>query len=122
MFYACDALTSLDLTSFNTKKVTNMAKMFYGCDALTSLDLSGFDTRSVQYIGLMFYNCKSLVSLDLSGFDMRRVRYTGDDISNSAYMFSGCYNLKEIIMRGCDKKTIEIISKVKPREAVIITD
>ena len=37
-------------------------------------------------------------------------------------MFTGCMNLKEIIMRGCDKKTIEMISKVKPRGAVIITD
>ena len=38
------------------------------------------------------------------------------------YMFDQCDNLKEIIMRGCDKKTIEMISKVKPRGAVIITD
>ncbi len=122
MFYACDALTSLDLTSFDTKRVANMAEMFYGCDALTSLDLSGFDTRSVQYVGEMFKDCNSLVSLNLSGFDLRRVRYTGDLISDMSRMFSGCNNLKEIIMRGCDKKTIEMISSVKPSGAVIITD
>lgn len=38
------------------------------------------------------------------------------------YMFDQCDNLKEIIMRGCDKKTIDKISEVKPKGAVIITD
>lgn len=37
-------------------------------------------------------------------------------------MFYGCTNLKEIIMRGCDKKTIDMISRIKPEGAVIITD
>ena len=37
-------------------------------------------------------------------------------------MFDGCTNLKEIIMRGCDKTTIEEINKMKPVGAVIITD
>ena len=125
MFYGCNALASLDLTSFDTRRVTNMGQMFSYCESLISLDLSGFDTTSAMYMGSMFRGCKSLTSLDLSGFDMRRVRGSTSvpaEDYNLSWMFYGCDNLKEIIMRGCDKKTIEMISSVKPSGAVIITD
>ena len=126
MFYGCVSLASLDLTSFDTRRVTNMGQMFSYCESLISLDLSGFDTTSAMYMGSMFKGCKSLTSLDLSGFDMRRVG--GGSVSvpvedwDLSRMFDGCDNLKEIIMRGCDKKTIDMISNVKPKGAVIITD
>jgi len=63
----------------------------------------------------MFADCKSLTSLDLSNFSI-------NENCNVSSMFEGCTNLKEIIMRGCDKTTIEMIIKVKPEGAVIITD
>ena len=126
MFYGCRSLASLDLTSFDARRVTNMGQMFSYCESLISLDLSGFDTTSAMYMGSMFRGCKSLTSLDLSGFDMRRVGggsvSVPDEDWNLSWMFDGCDNLKEIIMRGCDKKTIDMISKVKPKGAVIITD
>ena len=115
MFEGCRALTSLDLSSFDTKNIVEMARMFKNCGALTSLDLSGFDTKNVRDMSSMFAGCSALTSLDLSSFDMRNVTKMG-------YMFDRCTNLKEIIMRGCDKTTIEMISKVKPEGAVIITD
>ena len=43
MFVMCQNLTSLDLSHFNTEKVTNMNNMFAVCNRLTSLDLSHFD-------------------------------------------------------------------------------
>ena len=126
MFYGCESLASLDLTSFDTRRVTNMGQMFSYCKSLISLDLSGFDTTSAMYMGSMFKGCKSLTSLDLSGFDMRRVGggsvSVPDEDRYLSWMFDGCDNLKEIIMRGCDKKTIDMISNVKPKGAVIITD
>ena len=126
MFYGCESLASLDLTSFDTRRVTNMGQMFSYCESLISLDLSGFDTTSAMYMGSMFKGCKSLTSLDLSGFDMRRVGggavSVPDEDWDLSWMFDGCDNLKEIIMRGCDKKTIDMISNVKPKGAVIITD
>lgn len=36
--------TGLDLTTFDTKSVTDMSEMFYNCPNLTTLDLSAFDT------------------------------------------------------------------------------
>ena len=126
MFYDCESLASLDLTSFDTRRVTNMGQMFSYCESLISLDLSGFDTTSAMYMGSMFRGCKSLTSLDLSGFDMRRVgrgsvSVPAEDL-NLSWMFYDCDNLKEIIMRGCDERTIDMINRVKPKGAVIITD
>ena len=141
MFGDSESLTNLDLSSFDTKSVTDMAFMFQYCKSLTSLDLSSFDTRNVTTMRSMFSGCESLTSLDLSSFDTKNVTnmdrmflfcnsMTRLNLSNFSingncqmdYMFDQCDNLKEIIMRGCDKKTIEMISKVKPRGAVIITD
>ena len=142
LFEGCKSLTSLDLSSFDTRNVTDMSRMFSGCESLTSLDLSSFDTRNVTNMDRMFCSCKSLTSLDLSSFDTKNVTnmdgmfifcnsMTRLNLSNFSIngnfqmdymMFTGCMNLKEIIMRGCDKKTIEMISKVKPRGAVIITN
>mgnify|MGYP002681617878 FL=1 len=62
----------------------------------------------------MFQDCGSLVTLDLSGFNM-------ENVVDTRYMFDGCDNLKKILMRGCNKKTIEMINAVKPEEAVIVT-
>ena len=141
MFSGCSALASLDLSSFDTKNVTDMSLMFQNCQSLTSLDLSSFDTKNVTDMNYMFSSCSSLVSLDLSGFDTKNVTgmycmfydcnsLTSLNLSNFSIsenclvsgMFHNCTNLKEIIMRGCDKTTIEMISKEKPEGAVIITD
>ena len=42
--------------------------MFYNCTSLTSLDLSGFDTSKVTYIQSMFYNCINLEYINLNNF------------------------------------------------------
>lgn len=39
-----DSITGLDLSTFDTRNVTDMAQMFYGLDNITSLDLSNFNT------------------------------------------------------------------------------
>ena len=39
MFYNCNNLTSLDLSNFDTSKVTNMNSMLYGCLNLSSIKL-----------------------------------------------------------------------------------
>ena len=54
MFEYCSSLTSLDLSNFNTSKVTNMSDMFYGCKALTSLNISSFNMSNVTDFTSMF--------------------------------------------------------------------
>jgi len=73
MFYYCTSLTTLDVSNFDTSKVTDMDAMFDDCSSLTTLDLSNFDTSNVTNMGYMFYNCSSLTTLDLSNFDFTKV-------------------------------------------------
>ena len=73
MFYGCSALTSLDLTKFNTARVTDMSCMFYGCYALKSLDLTNFNTENVTDMNCMFFDCNALKSLDLTKFNTANV-------------------------------------------------
>ena len=63
MFFSCEALTSLDVSKFNTENVTDMGCMFDNCSALTSLDVSKFNTENVTDMGGMFDNCKSLTTI-----------------------------------------------------------
>ena len=78
MFYKSQA-TILDLSNFDTSKVTNMSYMFYNSQA-TTLDLSNFDTSKVTNMGAMFYNSQT-TTLDLSNFDTSKV-------TNMSSMFS----------------------------------
>ena len=45
-----------------------MAGMFYNCTKLETLNLSSFDTSKVTSFCSMFFNCKSIKLLDLSNF------------------------------------------------------
>ena len=73
MFWNMHSLTSLNLSNFNTSKVTNMSSMFYNMRNLTSLDLSNFDTSNVTNMKAMFHNSWSLTSLNLSNFNTSKV-------------------------------------------------
>ena len=73
MFINCSNLTDLNLSSFNTSQVTDMSYMFYGCSSLTNLNLSSFDTSKVTDMSYMFYGCSSLTNLNLSSFDTSKV-------------------------------------------------
>ena len=63
MFKICKALTSIDLSNFNTSSVTDMGSMFGYCYALTTLDLTSFDTSKVTNMYSMFYNCYKLTKV-----------------------------------------------------------
>ncbi|MBR1497511.1 MAG: BspA family leucine-rich repeat surface protein, partial [Oscillospiraceae bacterium] len=97
MFLRC-GVTALDLSSFDTSRVTNMRAMFGGCSSLTSLDLSGWNTSNVTDMSQMFcywddgyYGCTSLRELDLGGFDMSRV-------TNMNGMFGNCVALDNLVL------------------------
>ena len=89
MFHGCSALTSLDLTNFNTANVTYMDNMFNGCSALTSLDLTNFNTAKVTYMNNMFEGCSALTTIYASD------KFDTDNVRNSLDMFTGCKSLKD---------------------------
>lgn len=82
MFYGCYNLTSVDLSSLDTKNVTNMRSMFEECRALTSLDLSNFNTLNLTNITYMFYYCSGLTYLDLSSFNTNAITNNTDVFYN----------------------------------------
>ena len=73
------ALTTLDLSKFNTSSVTDMSYMFSGCYYLESLDLSNFNTSKVENMSYMFGSSNvngyglGITNLDLSTFDTGNV-------------------------------------------------
>ena len=73
MFAYMSKLTTLNLSSFNTSKVADMSNMFYGMSNLTTLNLFHFDTSKVTNMGYMFSGMSNLVALDLSSFDTSKV-------------------------------------------------
>ena len=78
-------LTTLDLSNFNTSNVTDMDWMFYGLRKLTSLNLSNFDTSKVTTMHGMFYGDESITTLDLSNFNTSNVT----DMYGMFYLYNG---------------------------------
>ena len=89
MFFGCESLTELNLSSFNTENVEAMAGMFYGCSSLQSLNLNSFKTDKVEWMFSMFYNCKSLTELNLNSFKTDKVEWMDE-------MFFNCQALTTI--------------------------
>ena len=73
MFSGCSALTTLNLSNFDTQSVTNMTGMFSDCRALTTLDVSNFNTQNVTDMSFMFFNCSAITTLDIAKFDTKNV-------------------------------------------------
>ena len=81
MFEYMRNLTALNLSNFNTSNVTDMNSMFHDMFKLTSLDLSNFDTSKVTDMGAMFYEMRNLNTINLSNFDTSRVTNMGNMFS-----------------------------------------
>ena len=105
MFSSCSALTTLDVSNFDTKNVTDMSYMFYNCPALTPLDVSKFDTKNVTDMSYMFSYCSALTTLDVSNLDTQNV-------TNMSSMFSGCQALTTLDVSNFDTKNITDMNKM----------
>lgn len=79
MFREIENITTIDCARFNTSNVTSMNMTFYYCSKLTRLDLQGWDTSKVIDMSHMFRDSSSLVYLD-QNFDTSNVK-------SMSYMF-----------------------------------
>jgi surface protein len=75
--FCSDPVTSLDLSGFNTAKVSDMSGMFTYASELKTLDVSKFDTQNVKNMDSMFNGTGSLTGLDVSNFDTSNVTDMG---------------------------------------------
>ena len=99
MFSFCTNLRQLFLTNFDTKNVRYMSGMFMGCVQLEELYLSSFDTHNVTEMGWMFEACQKLKTLDLSSFDTQNV-------FKMSQMFFRCNNLSTIDLSSFDTHNV----------------
>ena len=86
LFDACSSLQSIDLSHFNTTKVTTMAEMFRHTTCAT-IDLSSFDTNNVTDMYGMFWSCSKLTTI--KGGD--NVKF--NNVTDMSFMFYNCPNL-----------------------------
>lgn len=130
MFYGCVGLTKIDVSHFDTRKVTDMSDMFSMPGSLIKtkdttigggyeyalgnpwasnlmeikgLDSINFKTSNVTNMYAMFNGCWRLTSLDVSKFDTSKV-------SNMSYMFCRCTNLAEIDVSNFDTSNVNTMS------------
>ena len=68
MFDSCSQLITVNVSSFNTSNVTNMTRMFNWCTELTYLNLASFDTKKIEDLGFvdMFFYCSKLQTIYVS--------------------------------------------------------
>ena len=59
LFAHCENLKEINLTNFDTRKITNMRAMFAGFK-LTNINLSNFNTDNVIKIEAIFYKCNKI--------------------------------------------------------------
>ncbi|MFC4652422.1 BspA family leucine-rich repeat surface protein [Lactococcus nasutitermitis] len=103
MFVFDSSLTNLDVSNFDTSKVSNMYGMFDGMSHLTSLDVSSFNTNNVTDMTYMFVSDPSLTSLNLSNFDTSKV-------SGMAGMFDGDSALTNLNISNFDTSKVSDMS------------
>ena len=81
--FSYSKVATLDLSSFNTSKVTDMSYMFDSSKATEIKGLNKFNTSNVTNMSQMFFDSK-VTTLDLSSFDTSNVEYMEEMFFNSA--------------------------------------
>ena len=86
MFAYCYELGSIDVSHFDTRKVTNMEMMFY-CFAGRTLDLSSFNTSNVENMNEMFGGSRYLETIYVSS------EWSVEKVESTTWMFRRCESL-----------------------------
>lgn len=70
MFNKCSGLLSIDLSKFDTSKVTDTLRMFKDCGALKTIYVNNkFNLKSVKNSGNMFHGCSNIIGEKGSVYD-----------------------------------------------------
>ena len=129
LFADCTLLKKVDISHFNTDKVTNMNSMFKGCKLLKEIVLANINTQNVTDMGCMFYGCKSLKNLDVSKLNTEKVtnmdglffecellnminvtNFNTENVTNMSDMFYGCKSLKNLDLSKFNFKNVTDMS------------
>ena len=89
MFEGLDNIEEIDLSNFDSSRVTNMAYMFANCTGLKKINFGNMNTSIVVNMKYFLHGCQNLESVDVSNFDT-------SSVTNMRYMFSSLYSLKSL--------------------------
>ena len=100
MFYGCDSLKSVDLTSFKLLPLNNLTNLFNGCKELTSINISYISNIPISNYRSCFENCSSLQILDLSGLTFSEPEEDQSNPIDYSAIFKNVIHLKYLILMG----------------------
>ena len=106
MFDECVLLTDLDLSGFDTRKVTNMSWMFAGCRDLKTIYVGDeWNTENVETSIGMFQNCENIVGEKGTTYDKKHedASYAQIDggADNPGYLtYKASYQLGDVNLDG----------------------
>ena len=106
MFSDCGNILSVDLSNFDSSRVTHLDHMFYECYLLKSINFDNFCTKKVKDMSYMFLKCTTLENLDISSFDLNKLEKILD-------MFFDCKELKTVKVNKCSFDKIRNLLKDK---------
>ena len=129
MFFNCSNITEIDLSLFNSKKVTNMNHMFGRCYNVKEIYLFNFNTDKVTDMSYLFSKCKNLIHVDLSSFETNKVTtmccmfhenfnitqiylpfFNTDNVKDMSCMFCRCYKLQKLNLQSFNTENVEDMS------------
>ncbi|MCI5629150.1 MAG: BspA family leucine-rich repeat surface protein [Clostridium sp.] len=88
-------LKYLDVSNFNTSKVTNMYAIFNRCYSLTQLDVSNFDTSNLLNFGAAFARWSNTCEeLNISGLNLERCTSMKNTFLDTAFKVIRCDGLR----------------------------
>ena len=104
-FGTCKALTTIDISSWDTSNVTRMEEMFYGSDKLLNVTMSNLDLSKLTNMKAMFSGCTNLKTIDMN--DIK----TSSSLANLSSVFYNCMNLNELY--GLDNLNTSNVTDMK---------
>ena len=101
IFFNCQNIISIDLTSFDSSEVITMHKMFYKCFNLSEISLGNIDTSKVENMQYMFGKCKKLKEITFPK------SFKTNNVNDISYMFFDCNDLENINNLSFDTKKVK---------------
>ena len=96
MFNSCTSLATVTgATNFITSEATNLWRMFQNCSSLRTIDVSGWNVSNVIYMTGLFRGCSSLTTLDVSNWNTVKLQ-------RADQLFYGCSSLTTIDIADWD--------------------
>jgi len=91
MFQEITSIIEIDLSNFDSSRVTSMHRMFSDCSNLQKITLGNINTSSVINMEELFNNCQNLTIID-------RLNFNVSSVNNMRGMFRHCESLNSLAL------------------------